>query len=917
MSMITSKHLPGRELLVSLVATLSLLMVASPSSGQSLYSGDELVLATTAGDGLGSDWAMRRADEAGDGELVSTADASDQGWAEAIVPGTVLTNLVAQGVLPDPYFDTNNQLERGLIPDLPDVGPEFYTYWFRTSFEVPADFAGERMMLRLDGINYRAEVWMNGQKLGDIDGMFIRGYFDVTDIADRGQANTLAVLVKPLDNPGRPYGKHLRDGAVGENKNGGNGQIGKDVTMLMSTGWDFTSRDGIRDRNTGIWKGVTLYGTGPIDLRNAAIRSDLPLPDLDSADLTAVVEAVNLTDQPQKATLKLKVADTDIEVQKQVELAAGETKELTISPEDDATMTLAHPNIWWPIQKGEQPLYDATMSIAVGEAESDAIATTFGIREITSNLDTPDGSRLFYVNGKPLFIRGSNWIPEAMLKADDRRTRAEVRFTAQTGINMLRQWGGGITESDAFYDECARRGILVWTEFWMTGDTHAPEDEDLYRRNVADTVKRVRGHASQAYWVSSNERQADQVVVITDLLDELDAGHSGYQEASEIKGIHDGSPYKYVHPMRYYHDTASDRGSRINGFNPEYGTAILPMPEVLETFMKPENLWPIDKATWDYMDGGGFHDVTTKYDAAIKQYGESESLEDYVWKAQLSASVSVRGIWECWNEQKLGYGDRYSSGLLWWYHQSPLPQVCGRFWDYTLEPTVALYATADALEPVHAQFDFATNTVSVNNEHYDPLAGYSLKARVLNFDLEEVWSRDIEFDVPGDGVANDVLTLDFDGVSPVHYIKLDVLDDQGDFVSDSFYWRSTSEYNPDGHQGGPCYAGFEPLGDLEDTTVDYSAEPMASDDGLGLSVTVRNTGPNLALMVRVKLAGDDDMPIRPTFYSDNFLTLLPGESRTVELQTPAWALEKQRPTKLVVEGMNLQSSETTLPPTQN
>jgi mannosylglycoprotein endo-beta-mannosidase len=846
-----------------------------------------LSLRSTGSEGGRQDWRMQQAGKVEQtGATLSTRGYEPKGWLKAIVPGTILNSLVAAGVYPEPYFGLNNFNEKKLIPDVSEAGLDFYTYWLRTTFAVPSDFVGRRIVLELDGINYRAEIWLNGRRLGAMAGMFQRGFFDVTDLVTGGGPNALAVLVRPPDVPGgwRPKWKDKRRaGAWGENNNGGDGAIGANTTMLMSVGWDFTFPDGIRDRNTGIWRDVLLYASGPVVLRNPIVKSKLA-PDHSSARETIVLEAINLTDQPQKGIVSVEVPEAGVRIEKTVEIAPRATREIVFAPEDHPSLVLSKPKLWWPLNKGTPHLYDlqADYRVASG-ALSDRLKIRFGVREITSDLRTPDASRLFYVNGKRFFVRGSNWLPEAMLRTSDARTEAELRYTAQSGINFLRLWGGGIAESDRFYELCDELGIIVWTEFWQTGDTEMPADHDLHRANVADTVKRIRHHASNGYYVSANER--DGVVPIEDLLKSLD-DTTGYQIHSEVAGIHDGSPYVYVNPMFYYDDSASARGSRINGFCPEYGCPCLPTVDSLREMMDAKDLWPINTEVWDYLDGGGFHKMTGDYRKAVEQYGAAHSIEEFARKAQMVGAVGYRGIWENWNANRYEFGDRWTSGVLFWYHNSPIRQVAGRMWDWSLEPTAALYFTQDALEPLHAQFHFIKNTVSVNNELMTPFRG-SVTARVFDADMRERLRREAPVAVPADGVANDVLRLELPGdLSPVHFVRLDLTGADGKAVSDTFYWRSNERYQGPKSMSGPLYGGFAALERLPPVTLAPVVTRTSRNGKPVWNVRLANPGPGLALMVHVTLLEDaTGKPLRPSFYSDNFISLLPGEERVVTIET--------------------------------
>lgn len=552
----------------------------------------------------GYQWKMMKAGDVTDpGEKVSLSDYPTTNWLPAIVPGTVLNSLVYNQKYPEPYYGINNKIESKLIPDISETGRDFYTYWFRTEFTVPKSFEGKHVWLQLDGINYRAEVWVNGNLLSTIKGMFLQDYIDVTSFVKIDKSNALAIKVYPVDVPGSAKPKSW--GAVGEFHNGGNGNIGLNTTMLMTVGWDFTFMDGIRDRNTGIWKNISLYSTGKVALRHPFVKSELRKPGYDQAREFVSVEVVNPTTgfNPINCTVKGEILGENITFEKKVKVMRGEEKVLSFSPEEFPQLVINAPRLWWPVNKGPQNLYELKMTVSIDGVVCDSVKTKFGIREITSDTNTPDKSRVFYVNGKRLFIRGTNWIPEAMLRTSDERTYAELRYSLQSGVNLLRMWGGGIAESDYFFQLCDEMGLLVWQEFWMTGDTRHPHDKGNYLNNVESTVKRIRNHPSLAYYVASNE--STEVTGTPELLNKLD-GTRGYQMQSECAGVHDGSPYKQVNPMQHYENTASPRGSRVDGFNPEYGAPTLPTVEILREMMDEKDLWPINKEVWDYLDGNGF-----------------------------------------------------------------------------------------------------------------------------------------------------------------------------------------------------------------------------------------------------------------------------------------------------------------------
>ena len=181
-------------------------------------------------------WKMAKASEVrATSRELSSAEFDDSKWMEAIVPGTVLTSLVENEVYPEPYYGTNNKISEKKIPDIIDTGREFWTYWFRTEFDAPEVAEGERLWLHPEGINYRAEFWLNGHLVSVMAGMFNDDWIDITDFAVKGGRIALAVLVKPVDIPGTTMPKPW--GAPGENRNGGDGDIGWNTTQLMTVGW--------------------------------------------------------------------------------------------------------------------------------------------------------------------------------------------------------------------------------------------------------------------------------------------------------------------------------------------------------------------------------------------------------------------------------------------------------------------------------------------------------------------------------------------------------------------------------------------------------------------------------------------------------------------------------------------------------
>ena len=786
-------------------------------------------------------------------------------WMPAVVPGTVLTTLVKNGLVPDPYWGLNNKIEMRKIPDLAE-NRAFYEAIFRTKVELPVGWTNRVVWMRPEGINYRSEIYLNGMLATSTRGMFARNAVDVSAYAKPGEANELVIKVWPVDHPGSTKQKPW--GAPGEWFNGGDGEIGRDVTMLMSAGWDFMFNDGIRDRNTGIWKDIVFFATDKVRLDHPYVRTKLNA-DFSAAELTLEVDLQNAANgwgAGVSGTLTAEVEGTDVRFAKKIGLFRGERRT------ERLTATLKQPKLWWPRNKGEQHLYELVVRYADGETGkvSDERRIRFGVRELTSDQSGKGGARQFFCNRRKIFIRGTNWIPEAMLKADDARMEREMRLTAESGVNLVRLWAGGIVESDRFYELCDEYGLLVWQEFWMTGDTKHPDDPGLYLDNVAQQVKRIRHHASLAHWVCSNE--STEVDGIEALVKKL-TGTTSWMMQSECGGVHDGSPYFPVNPMSYYEDTASPRGSRVYGFSPEYGTCALPAADQCRKFMPENLLWPMDVSAWKYREGGGFDKMTEFHHQAVNGYGKSKTFDEYCRKSQAADALAHRALWETWNLAR-----NEATGVLFWYNNTPIPQLGSHAWDYDLDQTASFFAQKNALEPMHAQYEYLSNRVSVVSDVYGA-HDLVVRAEVYDFNSHKVWEREAKAKTEGEGCW-DVFTIPFSTsvsslhLSLPHFIKLRLIEN-GKEIASTFYWRSASEYKGAATVTGPCVAGFEKLSDLPKTTLELTRTERGA--------RVTNAGGRIAFMVNVQCFGKDGKRIVPVHYSDNFFSLLPGESREVEI----------------------------------
>ncbi|MDP2338556.1 MAG: beta galactosidase jelly roll domain-containing protein, partial [Bacteroidota bacterium] len=430
------------------------------------------------------------------GEIISTSGyQSNVYWFPVNVPSTVLTGLVANRIYPDPYSGMNNML----IPDasdefnkkynleqyshIPNVGnPWKKPYWYRTSFQVPASDKGRHFQLIFKGINYRAAVWINGQPIADstqMVGMFAEYSFDVSKKIKAGEENVIAVKIYPLDFPGLPAQEQLKAMDDFFENGGPTGDIGKNVTMVCSVGWDWLPP--VRDRNIGIWQPVFLRTSGEVTIVQPQLITDLPnLPDTSVAKLSLNLSLSNHSQNQAKGILKVDIRPENftgkpVLFSKEVTIPSGSKTLVELNAGNTSQLLVNQPHLWWPNGYGKANLYRIHLQYETAGVISDDTTFVFGIRTVSSKaVEVPNKflRRDFYVNGKRIQLVGGAWVPDMMLNRDSVRYDNELHLCRNSNTNLVRIWGGGITPPDVFFDLADKYGLMVWSDFWVTGDTH-------------------------------------------------------------------------------------------------------------------------------------------------------------------------------------------------------------------------------------------------------------------------------------------------------------------------------------------------------------------------------------------------------------------------------------------------------------
>jgi hypothetical protein len=808
------------------------------------------------------------------GAGVASAKFDTRSWYAATVPGTVLTSLVNDQVFPEPLYGEN---------DRPEIIPESLchtSYWYRTAIRVPRAYRNHRVWLNFDGINYSAEVWVNGVQVGKIRGAFIRGAFDITAQVKPGKPAVVAVLVAPQPNPGVPHEHTLR---AGVGPNGGISAI-DGPTFLSTLGWDWLNA--VRDRDTGIWQKVFLSATGPVVLKNPLVTTDLPLPRTDSSDVTVQATVENVSDAPQTGVVQGTIEN--IVFERQVELAPHSTQTIVFDAKNTPALDIDHPRLWWPNGYGEQEMYRLHLAFQIGRSASDAEDVDFGIRKITYSVPGTD-TLTISVNGVPIFIRGGDWgLDEALKRIPQERLDAEIRLHQQAHLNLIRNWVGQST-GEEFYELCDKYGILVWDEFFQPnpGDGPNPTDLDTYIANVRDKVLRFRNHPSIALWCARNEGYPPPEIdaALRKVLAELEPMRRYQPSSTDGAGVRSHGPYFWRAPREFYLITD-------DYFKTETGSMSVPTLESIHGMM-PQKDWETiddDWAAHDMARGNQHGDLYPGIIAA--RYGKIANLADFVRKAQLANYEAFRAMYEGRNAQLF----HPATALITWMSHPAQPSFVWQIYHYDLEPMSSYFAVMHASEMVHIQLNEANGQVQAINNKPEAVADAVARVAVYNLDGSLAYEHETRFTAAPDAATN-LGTIDFPAqLSAVHFVKLELRDAAGELLSSNFYWLGALDHPDD----------LTALNGLPMVTLAAKAEELEGKIAGQrlLAITLHNPAQSIALMAHVQLRRKSGERVLPVFYSDNYVSLAPGETKTIEIDAAESGFQSEDPL-IAVDGWNV------------
>ncbi len=827
---------------------------------------------------LESDWRLRSSEQVGDGERLSRPGYDTHGFHPARLPATVLGALVEAGVYADPFHGDHFRRLPGLGPahenfsnhPFPDGSPFAVPWWFRREFELAPRSPGEQIWLHFEGINYRAALWLNGELIAgpaEIVGAYRTYDFCVTDRA-QSDANALALEIAP------PQANDLG---------------------LTWVDWNPSPPD----KNMGLWRTAWLRRRGKLALFQPHVVSDLSGS---GAELTLHADVENPTDEAVQGVLEFTLLGQRI--RRELEVGAKSRVHVVIESGEQPALRVREPRLWWPRRMGEPVLHELTCEVFVGGALSDRAELRFGIRQVTSELSGGEHA-LFRVNGRPLLVRGGGWAGDLFQREDQVRERRQYEYVKDLGLNTIRF--EGMFPTERFLSQCDQDGMLLITglcccDHWEKWDNWKPEDYDVSAESVRSQVRRLRAHPSLlSFWYGSDfpppRPVEERYLAVFDEEHWPNPTHSSAAakptELTGPSGMKMAGPYDYVPPSYWLSDET--RGGAF-GFASEIspGPAVPPV-ESLRAMLGDEHLWPPDDV-WTLHAGGGPFKSLELFDSALaKRYGAPLGLEDYARKAQLACYEAERAMFEAFGQRKYR-----ATGVIQWMLNNAWPSLIWHLWDWYLRPGGGYFGTKKACEALHVQYSERDSTAVVVNDSWQGFEGLELSASIVDTAAQLLWQSSLSLDVPADGVVQALALPRAQQLalrSP-YFLKLVLHATRAGaraLVSSNFYWLSSQPDVLD-HERATWYftpqqsfADFSALADLPPATLSARATSARLGADLRVELELENASRALAFFTRLRLRSDErdeQREVLPVRWSDNFVSLLPGEKVVIEAIAP-------------------------------
>jgi exo-1,4-beta-D-glucosaminidase len=856
---------------------------------------------------LGEGWSLQSTGKVAEsGDVISTPAYLPRDWYRVTVPTTVVAALVKQKVYPDPEFGMNLRQFPGMnypiganFSNLPmqEDSPFAVAWWYRKAFALPAAYKGKTVWLDFNGINYRANIWVNGKQIANIQqvaGAWRSYEFDITSVARAGAENVVAVQVWAPE---------------------------KDDLAITFVDWNPAPPD----KNMGLWRDVNVRASGPVAVRYPAVVSKVNSPENSEAELTVTAKLKNATDQPVKGVLK--GAIEKIQFEQEVELQPNETKDVTLTADKFSQLVFNDPHLWWPAQMGSPNLYTLHLEFEVDGQASDISNSQFGIREISSQLND-NNRRVFAINGKRILIRGGGYSSDMMLRYDPRNIDDQFRYVRDMGLNTVRLEGK--LEPDDFFEKADRMGILVmagWCccDYWEHWSKWSQADYQIAKESLVSQIYRLRSHPSLLMWLngSDNPPPPDVEQMYLDVEKQalwpnpIVSSATAKAAFSGESGVKMTGPYENVAPSYWLVDSpghplpkpCSEGGcGGAYGFNTETspGPAVPPI-ESLERFLPKDHLWPIDEY-WNFHAGGGaFKDIHVFTNALNTRYGKAESVEDYALKSQLMAYEGIRAMYEAYSRNKYT-----STGVIQWMLNNAWPSLIWHLYDFYLRPGGGYFGAKTAMQALNPMYGDDDRSVWLVSSQYQDASNLKLTAKVYNLDMTEKCSREETVSAPADSTKQIFVLPEIHDLSPTYFLRFTVQDSAGKVVGSNFYWISTSPETLDWEKSNwymtptASYADYTALSQLPKVKLNVASSSERNGDVVVTHVSLQNPSRNLAFFIRLKVdRGKGGEEILPVLWQDNYISLLPGEKREVTATYHASDLGNAKPV-VEVSGWNIE-----------
>ena len=875
---------------------------------------------------LAEGWLITSADLVSvDGALVSAPSFDVSQWhAVRHMPATVLQALEDDGVYKDLYVGMNLVTPGDLWKK---------DWWYRTTFTAPPGHDVYSLIFK--GINYRADIWLNGKRVAENDqvvGMYNSFEFDVSKLIHPGEGNVLAVRITPEQaiphSPPEPS-------AAGE------GTVELGDTWLDWINWKYIGVHDPQtgrgfsfppDRNAGIWKRVYLGMSGPVTVRNSYVAADLPLPATNSASLTVYCDVSNHSSKPVSGILSGEISrpgKPTIQFQQRVSLFRNEIKEVSFSPETYSDLTVRDPDLWWPYLWGAPNLYHLQMKFQVDDQISDSQEIDFGIRKITQKRDSdtsfPEigtgGNFYLQVNGRDYLIRGAAFTPDLLFKNDGQRDAAVMQYSKDLGLNLLR-WELKIAD-DTMIDRADREGMPVMLGWmccgqWEMWNAWSAEDQWVARASLRARLRELRSHAAVVLWANGSDGLPPDSVLndYHSIEGELHWQNAIVDTVSHVNrtwsGIHMAGPYVW-HPPSYWF---SEKYGPARGSSAEEGdNEAIPPLESLKRFIPADKLWPIND-DWYFHAGANEGNATLASTRRVldTRYGPSTSVEDFAGKAQLAAYEDARAKYESyathWSNRKMTVN---------WMLNNHWPSFFGHLFDYYFKQGGGYFGAKKGLQPVNVVWDYyatgdgTTAHIFAVNQKQDTLSHVNLAVRFYNLDGTQKHVAQVkDITVPANSSVDAATVGRITGLTPVYFVRCLMTDSAGSALAENVYWASTtaddvgpasndSQFETKWSQLGSMSA----LNSMPAATVSVSGAYAESNGTAQAQLRLTNSSDHVAFFVRAEITADPDgTEVLPIRYDDNYITIFPHETRTIHATFDSSHLAGHKPS-LRIEGYDV------------